>query len=256
MASRWRPASFAAADESSCVRARVGLLVDADPVDHAAVDLLLLVLHDAVELDLLAVGALGPEGLDEGVGHLGLVHREEDRLGEVDLVGRGRLLDLRGHVHGVAEHVVLGDRHLAGVDRDLDVDLVGLGLARVERAQPVLHEHAALDRVGRALEGDEERVADRLDQPAVEVRDDRHEEGVVRLQPLHQRVAADRLGVAREARDVGEHHGQVLLGVLDRHPRSLPLIRRRPRHFDVAPLPASDARFVPGFNSTLTELTQ
>ncbi len=146
----------------------------------------------------------------------------ERLLRDVDLAGRGRGLEARGGVHGVAHDAVLGDRadvpgdDEAAVDADAEAELdraIVLHARGVARELALHAERAAeralrvvLVRDGRA-EDDEDGVADELlDRPVVgervfgEVLEDRRD-------GLLEDLGVELLGERREAHDIREEHG-------------------------------------------------
>ena len=127
------------------------------------------------------------------------------RLGEEDAAARGRAAETRGADDVEAVVALLADRRLAGVEAHAHADVHPLR-PRVRRVR-ALRLDRGRDRVARAREGEEERVALRVDLDAAAVAERlAHEPPVVGehvavpvAEPLHQRGGA--LDVAEDEGD-------------------------------------------------------
>ena len=142
-----------------------------------------------------------------------ILERDVEPVADLDLVAHrarhadaarlGQLLQTRGHVHAVAEDVVVLEDHVAEVDADAELDPAGRRHVGVAPRHAALDLDRALHRVGNALELDQQAVAGGLDDAAPVLGDRR----VDQLEPvgleareraglvgLHQPAVADHVG--------------------------------------------------------------
>ena len=116
--------------------------------------------------------------------------------------GRRQRGDARGDVDGHAAHVVADDLALAGVQADADLE------ARAARTASTMASRAAHRVRRRAVEGDEEGVADRLDLAPAEAVELAAHGGLVGAEQVAPARVAQARGVAGRADDVAEDHRQ------------------------------------------------
>src|SRR5690606_20165038 len=102
-----------------------------------------------------------------------VAHLLVGRTRNADAARLGELLEPRGYVDSVAEHVIALDDDVTDIDSDAELDALLGRHVGIAPAHPVLDRDRALHGIDDARELDQDTIAGRLDDTAVELREPR-----------------------------------------------------------------------------------